>query len=301
MSDTLKVVDPHIHLWDLRTGLYPHFEKPRRTRFGSNAAIARNYLLEEFLEEGQGDVEVLAAVHVEAFPKDALKEVESLQKVADGSPIPLAIVGHADLTSPGFPALLDRQAALTAFRGIRQVVNTHPDPELSVGSCDLIAVPAFLDGLKLLGDRGFSFDLQLYPHQMDAAARLASQAPQTQFILDHAGMWTDFTLDGWKTWKAGMRKLAALPNMGVKISGLSMRTSTASVESMRPIVFETLEAFGPARAMFASNFPVDKLKAEYPALWRAFDTITSDFSSGERGALFRENALRYYRFSQGTR
>lgn len=294
MPETLKIIDPHIHLWNLWTRLYPQFEKPRRTRFGSNAAIARSYLLEEFLEEGEGEVEVMGAVHVEAFPTDPAKETETLQKVADRSPIPLVVVGNADLTLPEFPALLDRHAGFPSFRGIRQVVNRHRDPELTHTTRDLLGEAAFVDGLRLLGRRGFSFDLQLYPHQMDAAAAVAAKAPETQFILNHAGMWTDFDLAGWKTWKAGMRTLAALPNMAVKISGISMRVPAWSVEGIRPIVFETLEAFGTGRAMFASNFPVDKLKVEYRTLWRGFAAIAAGFSESERSELFRDNARRYY-------
>ena len=302
MTELLKIIDPHIHLWDLWTRLYPHFETPRRTRFGSNAPIARSYLLEEFLDEGQGQVEVLGAVHVEAFPTDPVRETETLQAVAERSPIPIAMVSNADLTSPEFPRLLERHAVFPCFRGIRQVVNHHPDRELSPTKRELMADPTFLDGLKLLGRRGFSFDLQLYPHQMAQAAALAAAAPDTQIILNHAGMWTDFDLNGWTTWKAGLRKLAAQPNVAVKISGLSMRVSTWSVESIRPLVFETLEAFGTQRAMFASNFPVDKLKSDYPALWRAFSTVVAACSGSERDALLRDNAQRIYRLSaSGTR
>lgn len=297
MSQTLEVVDPHIHLWDLWTRLYPRLEQPGRTRFGSNAAIARSYLLEEFLDEGQGEVEVLGAVHVEAFPTDPVRETQTLQRVADRSPIPLAMVGNADLTSTRFSELLDSHAAFPGFRGIRQVVNLHVDPGLTYTTRELMADPAFLQGLWLLGQRGFSFDLQLCPHQMVVAASLAAQAPETQFILNHAGMWSDFDLPGWTTWKAGMRKLAACPNVAVKISGLTMRTPGWSLEGIRPIVFETLEAFGVNRAMFASNFPVDKLKVDYLTLWRGFDTLTAGFSEDERAALFRDNARRYYRLS----
>jgi len=295
MPETIKIIDPHIHLWDLWTRLYPHFEKPRRTRFGSNAAIARSYLLEEFLGEGEGEIEVLGAVHVEAFPTDPVRETETLQRVAERSPIPLVMVGNADLTSPEFPALLDRHAVFPNFRGIRQVVNRHHDPELTYTTRDLLVEPAFVEGLRLLGRRGFSFDLQLYPHQMNAAAVIATQAPETLFVLNHAGMWTDFDLTGWITWKAGMRILAALPNTTVKISGLSMRLPTWSVEGIRPIILETLEAFGVGRAMFASNFPVDKLKVEYRTLWQGFAAITAGFSECEQAALFRDNARRYYR------
>ena len=289
----IKIVDPHIHLWDLWTRIYPHFEKPGPG--GANAAICRSYLIEEYLEEGGDAFEIVGAVHVEAFPTDPITETETLQKVADANPLPLVIVGNGDLTSRDFSALLDRHQEHAIFRGIRQVVNMHPDPKRSYVSRDLMAEPQFLEGLRELGQRGLSFDLQLYPHQMETAAALAAAAPDTQIILNHAGMWADRHLQGWKQWKAGMRALAAQPNIAAKISGLAMLDHDWTVESIRPLVLESIEAFGTDRAMFASNFPVDKLHRDFVSVWRGFDAVTRDFSETERAGLFRDNARRFYR------
>ena len=299
MTEPIKVVDPHIHLWDLWTRLYPHFETPSKGRNGSNAAIARSYLLEEFLDEGDGEVEIVGAVHVEAFPTDAVKEAETLQKVADRSPVPIVVVGHGDLTSPDFPALLDRHAHYPAFRGIRQVVNQHADKGLSYGVPDHMAKPAFVTGLRTLGERGLSFDLQLYPHQMEQAAAIAAKAPQTQLILNHAGMWADRDLAGWRQFKAGLRTLAAQPNIAVKISGFAMNDPGWTIESIRPQIFEVLEAFGVERSMFASNFPVDKLSTDYATVWKGFAAVTAALSAAEKAALFRDNARKFYRISAG--
>jgi predicted TIM-barrel fold metal-dependent hydrolase len=294
----LEVVDPHIHLWDLWARIYPHFEKPDPT--GANAAICRSYLIEEYLGEGHGEVRVVGAVHIEAFPTDPVKETETLAKVAETSPMPLVIVSYGDLTSPDFPAQLDQHAAFPIFRGIRQVVNQHDDPRRSYGIPDRLSHPNFLTGLRELGRRGLSFDLQLYPHQIDQAARLAADASQTQFVLNHAGMWADRNARGWRQYKAGLRTLAALPNIAVKISGLGMLDPKWTTESIRPLVLETLEAFGVERSMFASNFPVDKLYSEFPTVWRAFATIVADLSENEKAALFRETARRIYRVKAGS-
>lgn len=289
----LQIVDPHIHLWDLWTRIYPHFETPSAD--GSNAAICRSYLIEEYLREGGDEFEIVGAVHVEAFPTDAIKETETLQKVADANPLPLVIVGNGDLTSPDFPALLDRHQQFPIFRGIRQVVNMHPDPRRSYVSRDLMAEPGFLAGLRELGRRGLSFDLQLYPHQMETAAALAAKAPDTRIILNHAGMWADRDLAGWKQYKSGMRALAAQSNIVAKISGLGMLDNRWTTESIRPLVLESLEVFGTDRAMFASNFPVDKLYSDFRTVWRAFSDITMSFSETERTKLFRDNSRKFYR------
>ena len=295
MPEPLRIVDPHIHLWDLSTGLYPGLEKPSAGFIGDNTPIARSYLLNEFLAEGGADVEILGAVHVEAFPTDPVAETRALQAVADASPIPMAIVGKADLSAPDLDAVLEHQRAFPAFRGIRQVLNRHADPRLSYVARDFLHEPAWRRGFRRLAAHGLSFDLQLYPHQVPDAARLAAENPDTPIVLNHAGMWADRTLAGWRVWRDGLRRLAARPNVSLKVSGLGMFDHAWTVESLRPLVLEALDAFGPDRAMFASNFPVDKLFSDYPTLWRAFSAAVADLSEPERSALFRGTAKSVYR------
>ena len=291
----LRIVDPHIHLWDLSTGLYPHFEKASVSFIGDNTAIARSYLLPEFLKEGEDSVVIEGAVHVEALPTDALRELEVLQAVASSASIPIGVIAGGDLTDPQFGQYLDKCEALPAFRGVRQVLNRHPVAAFNYVDTDFMANPAFSRGLNELGRRGAVFDLQIYPHQMEAAARQAAGAGGTQVVLNHAGMWVDRNGEGWRQFKQGLRTLAAESNITVKISGLGMFDLQWTTESIRPLVLETLEAFGPGRSMFASNFPVDKLFSSYAAVWTAFDAITSDLSQGDRAKLFHDTAKRVYR------
>lgn len=295
MPNSLKVVDPHIHLWDLSSGLYPGLEQPSTGFIGNNAPIARSYLLGEFLGEGGTSVEVLKAVHVEAFPADPVAETRALQAVADASPIPLAIIASADLSSPDAEALLTRHAAFPILRGIRQVVNRHPDPLYNYVGRDFMREPAWQQGFKLLAKFGLSFDMQLYPHQFGEAAEIAAANPDTPIIINHAGMWAERDLAGWRAWRDGLRTLAARPNMFIKISGLGMFDHRFTIDSLRPLVLETVDAFGTDRAMFASNFPVDKLFSNYPILWAAYAGIVAGCSEDEQAALFRTNAERIYR------
>ncbi|MGQ0567347.1 MAG: amidohydrolase family protein [Gemmobacter sp.] len=290
----MRICDPHIHLWDLSTGLYPGLETPSTGFIGSNAAIARSYLLPEYLAEG-GDIQIAAAVHVEAFPTDPLAEVVHVQAMADAAPIPLGIVGNADLTHPDVGDLLDRMKACKALRGIRQVVNLHPDPTLTYTRRDLLADPGFAEGLEALAARGLTFDLQLYPHQTEAAARLIAATPGLTVILNHAGMWADRTLAGWTAWKQALRQLAALPLVHVKISGLGMFDHTWTPAGIRPLILETLDAFGRDRAMFASNFPVDRLFSDFPSLWHAFADAVANLDAETQAALLHDNARRIYR------
>lgn len=290
----MRICDPHIHLWDLRTRLYPVLETPSISFIGSNAAIARSYLLPEYLQEGGDRIEIVAAVHVEAFPADPLAEVAHVQGMADTAPILLAIVGNADLTRPDVGDLLDRMMVHKALRGIRQVVNLHADPRLTYMNRDLLADPAFAKGLAELARRGLRFDLQLYPHQVGSAVRLLEAVPNLQVILNHAGMWADRTGDGWRNWKAALRDLASVPQVSVKISGLGMFDRIWTAAGIRPLILETLEAFGTDRAMFASNFPVDKLFSDFQSVWAAFAEAVSDLDATVQDGLLCGNARKVY-------
>ena len=130
---------------------------------------------------------------------------------------------------------------------------------------------------------------------MADGAALAAQHPGVQVVVNHAGMFADRTLAGWRGWKNGMRALAASPNVAVKISGLGMFDHRWTIESLRPYVLETLDAFGVERAMFASNFPVDRLFGTYLDTWRALAATVADLSADERSALLATNAERIYK------
>lgn len=291
----LRIIDPHVHLWDLSTGIYPWLEKPSVSFIGSNEPIARNYLLDEFLGEAADMLQIVGAVHVEATASDPLAEVAHLQSVAGQAPIPLAIVGHADLRREDLGEVLDQMGESPAFRGLRHVTNHHADPALTYVSENLWDDPDFARGLRLLGARTLSFDLALYPTQMTEAARIARSCPETIMVLNQAGAWVDRTLSGWREWKAGIGALAACDNIFVKLAGFGMWDPEVTVGSIRPIVLETLDVFGTERSMFASNFPVDKLFTSYGNLWRCYDAIVTDLSADERAALFERNAASVYR------
>jgi predicted TIM-barrel fold metal-dependent hydrolase len=294
--DRLEVVDPHIHLWDLSTGLYPGLEKPSKGFSGDNTAIAKTYRVDDFLRDA-GEIDVVKAVHVEAFPTDALAEARHVQAMADtsASHLPQGIVAHADLSHPDIGRLLEALAQVKNVRGIRQVINRHANPVFNYVARDFLDEPAWHEGFALLKRHHLSFDLQLYPHQMEQASQLAAFHPETPIVLNHAGMLADRTVSGWRQWRQGLRVLAHQPNISVKISGLVMFDHDWTLDSLRPYVFETLDAFGVDRAMFASNFPVDKLHIGYAELWQAFAATVADLSAGEQRKLFRANAERFYR------
>jgi predicted TIM-barrel fold metal-dependent hydrolase len=294
----MQVVDPHVHFWDLDTHHYPWLANPGTSFVGDARDLKHNYLPDDLLREA-GDIEVLKVVHVEANhdPADPVEETRWLESIADaGKNLPNAIVAAADLSAPNAPDILAAHAAFKRSRGIRQILNVHAKPLYDYVGRHYMREPAWRKHFALLEQHGLSFDLQLYPAQMEEAAALARANPGVPLIVNHAGMFVDRNgVQGWRAWRDGLRVLAACPNVSVKISGLAMFDHEWTVESLRPYVLETIDAFGASRAMFASNFPVDRQFGTYADLWHSYASIVSDASESERTALFRSNAERIYR------
>ena len=295
----MQVVDPHIHLWDLKTHHYPWLANPGTSFVGDARDLKHDYLIDDFLREAV-PVQVLKVVHVDANhdPADPVEETRWLQHVADheGHGMPNGIVAGADLSAENVHEVLEAHVAFANTRGIRQILNVHANPLYDYVGRHYMREPQWRKSFSLLKQYSLSFDLQLYPSQMNEAAALAREHEDTQFIVNHAGMFVDrASVEGFRAWRDGMRALAACPNVAVKISGLAMFDHEWSVESFRPYVLEAIDTFGCGRAMFASNFPVDRLFATYDGLWNAYAAIVKDLSDTEINALFKGNAERIYR------
>ena len=300
----MKIIDTHHHLWDLENNRYPWLQTPIDHFAGDYSKIRRTYRIKDLIADASaGPHELVKSVHVQAewdHDSDPVGETAWLQAVADSpesNGLVSAIIGSADFFSPEVEDVLQRHAAHANFRGIRQMLNHSQDnPGLNfIDRGDAMDDPAWRDGYRLLAKFGASFDLQVWPWQLEMAARLALDVPEVPVILNHTGMPYANNAASKRQWDAGMRALAAAGNVSVKISALGMATPGWTVEDIRPYVEETIEIFGVDRCMFASNFPVDSLTSDYTAIWSAFDEITSGMSDGDRRKLFHNNAVRFYR------
>lgn len=297
----MQVVDPHVHFWDLDTHHYPWLANPGTSFVGDARSLKHNYLPADLLREAS-DIEVLKVVHVEANhdPAAPVEETRWLQQLADEGAttrgLPDAIVAAADLSRADVETTLAAHAEFSRTRGIRQILNVHDDRLYDYVGRHYLRDDNWCANFALLGRYGLSFDMQLYPSQMEEAAALARAHPGIAIIVNHAGMFVDRdSVSGYRAWRDGMRMLAACPNVSVKISGLAMFDHRWTLESLRPYVLETIDCFGVERAMFASNFPVDRQFGSYADLWHAYAAIVSGVSASERDALFRSNAERIYR------
>ena len=231
------------------------------------------------------------------------------------------IVGQADLMlGAGVGAVLDAEIAAGngRFRGIRHIGAHDPDPEvlgpLGHSPAGLYADPRFRKGFAELGKRELTFDAWVLEPQIGDVTDLARAFPEQPIVLDHVGTplglgsYTGRQEERFAAWKAAIDELATCPNVTVKLGGLAMpfcalgelgpdtRTDAATLAALfRPYVEACIAAFGPQRAMFESNFPVDRWGADYATLWNAFKLIARGASADEKRELFAGAAARFYR------
>ncbi|MEO0712657.1 MAG: amidohydrolase family protein [Pseudomonadota bacterium] len=292
-----RIVDAHHHLWDLSHCTYPWLmEKGVKRFFGDPAPIQKNYLVDDFRADF-GNLPIEKSVHIQVgvTPDDSVKETAWLQAQGDADGLPSAIVAFADLTAPDLTSQLDAQSRYERLRGIRQIVGRSAEEDRKTGTQGLLSSSEFISGLQTLAHRGLSFDLQLTPPLMNAAADVFEQVPDLRVALCHAGSPSDFSLEALSEWRGGLERLASLPNLICKVSGFGMFQPDWTTASIRPLVISAIEIFGPDRIAFGSNFPVDRLASEYVRVMGAYLEITADFTPTERTAMFAGVAERFYR------
>lgn len=335
LEPDLPIIDPHHHLWDLRS-LLPMFPEPRHP-FLETLVGAAHYTFDQLrtdLETGHriiGTVFMECSAFYRAGESEAMKvvgEVEFVNGVAAQSASGhygdlracAAIVGHADLLlGDGAAPVLERlqAAAPDRFRGIRHSAAWDADPQ--VLGPPFHAPPGlyhdriFREGFAHLGRTALAFDAWVLEPQLPDVIDLARAFPDQPICLDHCGTplgmasYSGRLDENFPRWRSNVRELARCENVVVKLGGLAMPFcampqdgpaagvgSLALADMWRPYIETCIEAFGPGRAMFESNYPVDLWGATYPVLWNAFKRITAGAGADEKRALYAGTAARFY-------
>jgi len=299
LAGTHPIVDAHHHLWDLKVCHYPWLmAKGVKRFFGDPAPIQKNYQIEHFFADIE-NLPVIGSVHIQVGVEESqsLDETRWLQSVADsekGNGFPQAIVAFCDLSADDAVAEMDKHTAYTHLRGIRQIIGRSPEEDHRTSSRDLLDNTTWTKNLCRLAQYNLSFDLQLIPEYITPAYAVLRNVPDTRIALCHCGSPFNQSKEGLDFWRKELKKLAELPNVFCKLSGFGMFDHQWSSESIQPIIETVIETFTPQRCMFGSNFPVDKLYADYQTLWQAYFKTTSSLSDDEKHSLFFATADEFY-------
>jgi predicted TIM-barrel fold metal-dependent hydrolase len=292
------IIDAHHHIW--RRKDLPWLDGPMQPRiFGPYEAIRRDYPISEFLSDIAG-TGITQSVYVQAnWAKDRFEdEVAYVQQAADATGFPQGIVGYADFLATDVRPQLDRLTKYRGMRGLRMQLQWHENPQYRFAAePDLARNPTLQRNVARLADYGWTFDLQVFAAQMEGAAELAASASKVTFILQHAGMLEDHSDAGRERWRTAMRRLAKCPNVVSKLSGLGTFIHKNDPDHIAAIVRETVAMFGPARCLFGSNFPVEKLWTGYSDMIAAFRAALEPLGEATARAALHDNAVRVYRLS----
>ncbi len=286
-------IDAHFHIW--RQADLPWLMGPMQPRiFGPYERIRRDYPIEEYLADVR-PAGVTSAVYVQAnWPKDqALQEAAFVAEASERMGFPIAIIAYADMLVDDVRPQLDALARNGRVRGVRMQLHWHENALYRFASgSELCRDPLLQRNIGHLAAYGWSFDLQVFAGQMAGAAALAEACPDVPFVLQHAGMLEDLSPGGIEAWRAGMKLLAARPNIFSKLSGLGTFLRRNDSAHVAMVVAETLRLFGADRCLFGSNFPIEKLWTDYASLMAAFRAAVP---AGDHPTVFTATARRVYR------
>jgi L-fuconolactonase len=276
-------VDAHHHVWDLSVRDQDWITGPELQPLRRNFGMAD--LAPEAATAGVDRTVLVQTVTV-------ADETPELLALAQESSLVAGVVGWTDLTRPDVADELARLREMPGgrrLRGIRHQVQGERDP-------GWLLRPDVRRGLAAVEDAGLVYDLVVRPRQLPACARAAAEHPGLTFVLDHLGK-PPIAARVLDPWAGAVRELAALPNTVCKLSGMVTEADPArwTSDDLRPYADTVLEAFGPDRTMFGSDWPVCTLAATYGQVVRSAEELTSGLDGSERRSVFAGTACRVYR------
>ncbi|MGC5168374.1 amidohydrolase family protein [Luteimicrobium sp. DT211] len=273
-------IDAHHHVWDLAVRDQPWT--------AALPALRRTFTVDDLRPSAaRHGIDATVVVQTVCVPE----ETPELLALAARDPLVAGVVGWVDLTAPDVGDRLDALRGLPAGRalvGVRHQVQEEPDPRW-------LCRPDVRRGLAAVADAGLAYDLVVTPDQLPAVVDTVRAVPGLKFVLDHAGK-PPIASGVIAPWESDVRKLAASANVAAKLSGLVTEADhdTWEVADLRPYADVVLDAFGPGRVMFGSDWPVCLLAGGYDRVVAAAEALAAELSGPERAAVFGGTARRWY-------
>lgn len=271
------VIDSHQHFWiydPVRDSwISPEMEK-----------IRQNFLpadLKPVLEQNGVD----GCVAVQADQSNT--ETEFLLQLAEADDFIKGVVGWIDLRAENLYERLEVCSQFEKLKGFRHIVQGEPD--------DFLLQSDFIKGVGQLVAFDFTYDILVYPTQLEASYTFAKQLPNVRFVLDHIAK--PYIKKGEiEPWARDIKKLAELPNVSCKVSGMVTEADWYSWQNVDfvPYLDIVFEAFGTNRVMFGSDWPVCLVAAEYGAMKDVLANYVAKLSKNEQNKIWGENAAKFY-------
>ena len=228
-------------------------------------------------------------------------ETKWLEEISKNNKFPTAVVAHAWFHKKNSEAIIAEQASFEIVKGIR----SKPSVRFSANSKEFIKAGSMQDmnwreGLKLLEKYNLNYDLRIPPWHLNEAIEIVRLIPNTKVIINHAGFPWDRSKEGIEFWKKGIKAMSNEPNTFIKLSEFGVKGEDWNYSENAEIIYQLIDFFGHQRCMFASNFPVSKLKISFNELFNNYKKIVRSFSLDEKKYLFSKTALETYNIKKNT-
>ena len=271
-------IDSHQHFW--------RYDAARDGWITDSMTLLKRDFLPKDLEGECNANGIDATIAVQAEQSEA--ETLFLLELAEGSKRIAGVVGWVDLRSPRVEERLQFFSQRERLRGFRHIAQAEPD-ERHLVSRD------FRRGIARLREFGFTYDILIYPRQLAAAIELVTQFPEQRFVVDHMAK-PEIKAGSREPWATGMRTIAQNSNVYCKLSGLVTEADWNhwKPEDMIPYLDVVLEAFGPKRLMFGSDWPVCLLAAGYGHVKQLVESYVEVNAAEHKHDIFGGNAKRFY-------
>ncbi len=279
------IIDSHVHLYDVARLHYGWLQ--------GLPVLNRTHLLADF-DTARGTIAVDGIVFAEVAVDPGLHIAEAgfVQELADQDRRLCGMVAHAPVEKgPGIIEDLELLARHPSLRGIRRLIETERDPSFCLE-------PGFLEGLRILGRHGLSFDICIKHWALVFAIEMARRCPDVFFVLDHLGK-PGIRLGLREPWWGQLRELARLQNVACKLSGVITEADHAhwTPAEVKPYVAHAIDCFGFDRVMYGSDWSVSELTHRYPVWVGILDEVIAGASAEEQRKLYRDTAKRVYRLT----
>ena len=271
-------IDAHQHFWKYTADDYPWISSGMER-------LARDYLPPDLVKVTQPH-DIMGSVAVQA--RQTIEETEWLLDLAANYSYIRGVVGWVDLRSPSVSEDLEKFSQNDKFVGVRHVVQDEPDPQFLLGS-------DFLRGLRQLRAYNLTYDILIFPHQLPSACELVKMLPDQPFVLDHMAK-PDIEHQALSDWKRHFDALAEHDNVVCKLSGLVTEANWKlwQQRDFTPYLDVALEAFGPERLLYGSDWPVCLLSAEYAEVVCIANSLIDRVSLHEAKAIRGTNTAQFY-------
>lgn len=270
-------LDSHLHFWHYNPAEYAWID-------GTMTPLRRDFTPEDALGVMRpAGIDACVVVQV----RQTLDETRWMVQLAEQHPFIAGVVGWVDLRSDDVDAQI-ASVAHPKLVGVRHIVQAERD--------DFLLDDRFCRGVERLSRYRLAYDILIYARHMPAATEFASRLPEIRLVLDHLGK-PDIKRNGFDSWRRDLDRIAAIPNVCAKLSGLVTEAdwNQWTIEDLHRYVNAAIDAFGADRLMFGSDWPVCTLAARYGEVVEIIRTAIDERPQSEQDSIFGGTARRLWR------